>query len=100
MPFLILTNRFYDGAFLGMLEWERFILNDLAPLFLIRSTQREQSFEDAVIKNIDVRFLRNTKGEVILLYSFIDRQTIVITTDADTFAEVVERIRTPRPITR
>ncbi|MDP3726179.1 MAG: hypothetical protein Q8R36_03200 [bacterium] len=98
-PFLIITNRFYDGAFLGMLEWEKFMLHDIAPLFLI-SPADQGKFFDAVIKNIDVRFLKNTRGEAILMYSFIDRQTIVITTNADTFAEIVTRMQTPRGTTR
>ncbi len=98
-PFLIITTRFYDGAFLGMLEWEQFMLQDIAPLFLI-SPADQGKFFDAVIKNIDVRFLKNTAGKAILMYSFIDRQTIIITTNADTFAEIVTRMQTPRPTTR
>ncbi len=99
-PFLIMTNRFYDGAFVGMLNWEKFMAHDLAPLFLLNPIDQQNRFEDAVIKNIDVRFVRNAQGEAILLYSFIDRETIVIATNADTFAEIVTRVQTPRPLTR
>ncbi len=99
-PVLIMQNRFYDGAFLGMLEWERFMLNDLAPLFLVPPVNQQRLFEDLIIKNIDIRALKNASGEIILLYSFIDRETIVITTNTETFGEIVNRLRTPRTITR
>lgn len=100
-PVLILQNKFYDGAFVGMLQWERFMLHDIAPIFFINpNTGTRRSFEDVIIKNIDVRVLKGGDGTPALLYSFIDRETIVITTNTDTFEEVVTRLRTPSPITQ
>lgn len=99
-PVLILKNRFYDGAFLGMLEWERFMLHDIAPLFLTSSSAGQTTFEDMTIKNIDARVLKNERGEIALLYSFINREVILITTDRDTFEEIVTRFQTPRPAVR
>lgn len=99
-PALIVQNRFYDGSFLGMLEWERFMLNDIAPIFLIAPTSQQKLFEDMVIKNIDIRALKDGRGEIILLYSFVDRETIIITTSTETFGEIVNRLRTPRSIIR
>ncbi|MAG12524.1 hypothetical protein CL630_01800 [bacterium] len=101
-PFLILTNRFYDGAFLGMLQWEPFMLSDLSPMFLLERTDfsRTQLFEDVVIQNNDVRILKNTNNETKLLYSFVDRNTIVITTNTDAFKEIVTRLKTPQKMLR
>lgn len=99
-PLLILRNRFYDGAFLGMLEWEKFLATDLSPLFLTDISQGITTFEDLVVRNIDTRVLKNAAGDVVLLYSFVDRETIVITTKTDTFGEIVTRLKTPRPVTR
>jgi len=97
-PVLILTNRFYDGAFLGMLKWEPFMASDLSSVFLLDRTRLSgpQLFEDVVIQNNDVRELKNTSGEAILLYSFIDRSTIVIAASRDAFEEVVTRLKTPQ----
>ncbi len=101
-PFLILTNRFYDGAFLGMLKWEPFILSDLSPMFLLERTDfsRTQLFEDVVIRNNDVRILKNVDNKAMLLYSFVDRNTIVITTNIDAFEEIVTRLKTPQKMLR
>ncbi|MBI2109023.1 MAG: hypothetical protein HYT93_02460 [Parcubacteria group bacterium] len=100
VPVLILQNRFYDGAFLGMLEWESFMPFDLAPLFQTGSARGRVTFEDVVVDNTDVRILRNAASEVILLYSFVDRETIVITTNIDAFKEIAKRLRTPNPTIR
>ncbi len=99
-PVLIIQNQFYDGAFLGMLRWEPFMLHDIAPLFLIKPDTGQMTFTDGIIKNIDARILRNAGGNTLLLYSFVDRKTIVITTSAETFEEVITRLQAPRPVTQ
>ncbi|MFQ5788614.1 MAG: hypothetical protein ACE5H1_11620, partial [Thermodesulfobacteriota bacterium] len=105
-PFLILKTGFYENAFAGMLEWEREIKEDLAPLFgpadfdLISNENFGTSappstaptFSDFVMKNKDVRILKDNDGEIALLYSFIDKNTIVITTNENTFSEVLTRL--------
>jgi hypothetical protein len=48
-------------------------------------------WRDLIYKNKDVRVLRNQAGEIIMLYSFIDTQTVVITDTLDTFSEVLRR---------
>ncbi len=53
-------------------------------------------WQDDVIKNIDVRIWRGGNEVVIMLYAFLDQETIVITTREQTFAEVVRRFQTPR----
>ena len=101
-PFIILQTSFYENAFAGMLKWERYIKDDLAPLFgpidvtpIVRTDDSSKintlTFGDIVIKNQDTRVLRNEDGDIVLLYSFIDKNTIVITTNQHTFEEVFIR---------
>lgn len=109
-PFLILKTSFYENAFAGMLEWEKNIKDDLAPLFGsadFGAISNENSgtstlpvaapaFSDFVIKNKDARILKNSAGEIVLMYSFIDKNTIVITTNESAFREILTRMASPR----
>lgn len=49
-------------------------------------------FEDMVVKNKDTRVIKDKKGEPILMYSFADRETIVITTNQYTMTEIFDRL--------
>ncbi len=53
-------------------------------------------FEDAVIRNKDVRVMRGDSGNIVLLYSFVDRSTLVVTTNEPTFVEVLTRLTSRR----
>jgi mRNA-degrading endonuclease RelE of RelBE toxin-antitoxin system len=103
-PFIILNTSFYENAFVGMLEWERSIKEDLSPFFAEKeiavntlaqvATTTEikvLTFNDLVLKNKDTRVLKNKNGDIVLIYSFIDKNTIVITTNEHTFSEVLTR---------
>ena len=102
-PFLILKIGYYQNAFAGMLSWEKDLREDLGPLFIrpeptqIASSSddvlnRNLAFQDIVVKNRDTRALRDSNGKIILLYSFPDKYSIVITTNAETLQEVATRL--------
>jgi hypothetical protein len=48
-------------------------------------------FTDLVVSNIDTRAVRNDRGQVIMLYSFIDKNTLVMTTNENAFRGVVAK---------
>ena len=104
-PFLILKTSFYQGAYAGLLSWEENIVNDMNGWFINFNPSSEivagnsdqilkqgYQFADEVIKNKDVRVLRDSSGKIVLLYSIIDQQTIIITTSENTFKEIVNRL--------
>lgn len=104
-PFLILKTESYENAFAGMLIWEKNIDKDLEQLFSSDggtvnqgATNAEQvftpkkEFEDVLIKNKDARALRNFEDKIILVYSITDKETILITTDTETLAELFDRV--------
>lgn len=108
-PFLILKPTFYENAFAGMLDWEMYMAEDLAPFFTTgiengfiifenaeNSAPRRSWFEDKVIENHDTRVLYNKRGEIALLYSFLDRETLIITTNTNTFLEIIHRLEAKR----
>lgn len=104
-PFMILRTSYYQSAFAGMLAWEKNMEEDLGPIFIRAKPKKditistsddllkkERTFEDMVVRNRDVRALRDGDGKIIFLYSFADKKNIILTTNADTLQEVAERI--------
>lgn len=49
---------------------------------------RFQPFEDQIINNLDTRVIKNSAGEVIALYAFLDRKTLVFTESPEAFFKV------------
>ncbi|MBX4210955.1 hypothetical protein KW783_03225 [Candidatus Parcubacteria bacterium] len=89
--FLILSTDSFDNSFAGMLEWEKNMSRDLA--FMSQKTLPENlGFKDIVIRNKDVRVLYDSIGAPFLLYSFIDKKTIVIATDDATLNDVSQKL--------
>jgi hypothetical protein len=63
------------------------------------------SFTDEILQNHDVRVIRlpaqagGGAGNIVLLWSFVNRQTLVITTGSDTLAEIISRLQKAPTIT-
>ncbi|MEK9185105.1 MAG: hypothetical protein AAB866_03015 [Patescibacteria group bacterium] len=107
-PFIILKTTLYQSAFAGMLKWETTLVDDMSVLFskavspqnsIITPAQSTadilvtgKPFTDLVIKNKDVRALTNQYGRITLLYTFLDKETILITTNEFTLKEILSRI--------
>jgi len=111
-PFIILKTDSYENAFAGMLSWEKNMAGDLNMLFPRNNlpsiqdgtTTTEQilsykkDFEDVLVKNKDTRALRNEDGDIFLIYSLPDKETVIITSNTDTLAELFDRIIRSRAI--
>lgn len=88
-PFFIIKVNYYENAFAGMLNWE----NNIGNIFSgIESTSSIPSgnFSDAIVENKNVRALHDSQGNTIVLYSFFDSNTLIITTNEIAFAEIVK----------
>ncbi len=96
-PFIILRADYFESAFAGMLRWENTMPRDILPLFGIQVTPElvNRPFEDVVIRNQDFRALRDTEGNIVLLYLFHDKSTIIIGTADETIKEAVDRLNRP-----
>ncbi len=112
----------YDSAFAGMLEWEPNIESDIGDVFinkkervdttisnLIQSTSTasttqvspygvfsQRVFVDKILNNKDARVLVDTNGKEALLYTFLDKETLVIATTERSLKEIVFRLTTGR----
>ena len=104
--FLMVRTTFFENAFAGMLEWEASMDTDLSPLFGPATSRAEaatntrtagrRGFRDQVIQNKDTRVLLDHNDNIALLYSFVDRETLIITTNIETFVEVHGRLTSGR----
>ncbi len=50
-------------------------------------------FVDTVVENHDARALKNSAGDVYFLWTFLDRNTLLITTNPYTVREVINRLK-------
>lgn len=102
--FLISQTKSFNAAWSGLLDWETSMLTDLgesmirldSPAFKAVTKQGPpvtKSFTDELYENRDVRVLRDTSGNIVLLYSLIDRTTIIIANSQLSFKEALDRLR-------
>lgn len=97
VPFVLFKTDSFDIAYDGMLRWEESMQKDLEPIFGQSTTDTfapsgtSKKFEDLLIRNKDTRVLRNSIGNIVLLYSFLDQKHLVITTNEETFREILNR---------
>lgn len=102
-PVLVIPVTSYDRAFAGMLAWESTMNSDLTPLFTpvpqyinVDGIPTARTFSDLVMRNYDVRALKDDSGTVELYYSFPTRDILVIAESPYTFAEVLTRLQASR----
>lgn len=88
--FFVFKPTYFEGSYPSMLGWESTMLNDLSVLFENKSASG--IFEDKVIKNLDTRIIYNDEGNLSLIYTFINKNYLVITEDEETLVEVTRRI--------
>lgn len=89
-PFIVLTVASFDTAFGGILLWESSIPKDLSPLF---ENAVQTAGKDIRISNNDARVLTDEVGREIVIYGFVDKQTILIAPTRDVFIEVLQSLR-------
>jgi hypothetical protein len=107
--FLIFKVKSFENAFAQMLDWETKIADDLFPIFYsnfpdIRALDENgevitgvgNQFNDLIIESKDTRVLKDNDGEIVLMYSFPDKTSLIITTNENTLKEVFNRLTTTR----
>lgn len=89
-PFMVLRFDAFDTVFAGMLAWESSMSTDLAPLF---GAGADTTGTDARVQNRDVRVLVDRNNNDVIVYGFVDKQTILITTSRGAYADIIPSIR-------
>lgn len=89
-PFLIIRSYNFDELFAGLLAWEDTMRTDLTPLFGVLPGEAT-TFTDAVASNKSTRILKDGAGNEVLVYSFINQNTVIITTNGEALAALVSK---------
>jgi len=105
-PLFVIPVISYEHAFAGMLEWEQTMNADLSPAFMPLPEQilgstglpEKRRFEDVIMRNYDVRALKNDNGGIELYYSFPTRSLLVIGESPYSFGEILDRLRAERKL--
>ncbi len=107
-PIFIIPVTSYDRAFAGMLEWESSIDGQLSPPFkvvspylLAQSTSSLpalRTFQDAIMKNYDIRVLKDDDGTTALYYSFPNQNLLIIAGSLASFPEILSRLQAQRKL--
>ena len=102
-PIMIIPVASYERALAGMREWEELMNADLEPIFTQISPQKrennivvERVFDDMVLRNYDVRALKDDAGVVQLYYSFPTRNILIVAESQFSFTEILGRLRADR----
>jgi hypothetical protein len=85
-----------------MLDWEKSMFNDLFILFDITisdsdSALFEKEWRDIIINNKDARVLYGLNGEGILYYSFVNKNILVVTENAEVLKRMINAILVKNP---
>ena len=105
-PILIIPVVSHDRAFAAMLAWEDTLNADLAPLFTavpVFTKNKDglpvnRTYEDLVMRNYDVRALKDDTGTVQLYYSFPSQSVLVIAESPYSFPEILSRLQASRQL--
>lgn len=95
--YMILSGTARDYLLSGMIAWEPYLLQDLAPLLGV-DTSGENAvllnapLADTLIENRTTRAVIGVDNKPVFFYSFLNDSTIFIGTDGRTLAEAVRRL--------
>lgn len=111
--FAIFKVNSYDNAFAGMLEWENTLDLDFGGILISKkliipakdtkgtttpTLAKKRVFVDRVVQNKDSRVLLDENGSVLMLYTFVDKNTLVLASSDKSLKEVLFRLTTGRII--
>src|SRR5665213_12335 len=105
-PLFVIPVTSYDHAFAGMLAWEPTMDQDLAPIFTSVSPTKldpngvpeTRTFNDDILRNYDVRELKDDSGNIVLYYSFPTPSILVIAESSYSFTEILSRLQAQREL--
>ena len=83
---LVFTVADTTTALGALLEWESTMATDVGPILGIPKTDAVNSFVDQTYSSTDIRILK-AGDQPILVYGFIDENTVVITKDIPSFTK-------------
>lgn len=90
-PVLILKFADKNTVKGGLLNWEISLFDDLNVIYQNQTAANPIEFKDEVINDLDVRMLKGG-NETLIIYGFVNDNTVVISPDVFTFEELVKQL--------
>lgn len=90
-PFIVLRSYNFDLLFTGLLTWEPYLYADLQPIFG-NTPPKHIEFIDAVRNNVPTRILYDDAGNEMLVYAFINKDTVVITSTSQALSALISAL--------
>jgi hypothetical protein len=93
--FFIFETTDYNQAYASMLEWEKTMIEDFFIPFEIPKPDDSiyvKPWNDVVVNNKDARVLYADNGVPLIYYSFVNKNTFVITSNLETLKEIINRV--------
>lgn len=93
-PFIILSVGDFGSSYAGMLRWEKDMPDDLNGIFQPVQqigTSTQKLFEDLSLKNVDLRVIKDKTGKIMMLYSFLDKKTLLLAESENVFNAVLSK---------
>src|SRR5690606_17136002 len=91
-PFVILSTSSFVNTLDAMLKFEQQITTQLLSLYGPINIP-SINFNDRIIQNLDTRVVENQTGEIEIIYSFLNSNTLLITTNITTLNKIVSLFR-------
>jgi hypothetical protein len=96
-PFLIFKTNSYANAYKGMIDWEETMFYDLGPIFIddaisVKTDDSGKFFIDKIYFNKDTRAIFDSFGNPVMLWSIINRNTVVVTTNGDVLDAISKKL--------
>jgi hypothetical protein len=95
--FILLKTRSFLDIFESMKNWENKMFYDLYGFFGIKISPDtkellSKNFIDGRIANKNARVLYDQNGKIVLMYIFVDNNSVVITDSEEATAEIILRL--------
>lgn len=99
--FILLNISEGKDVFTAMRSWENKIFSDLhdifgIPLSLDSGYLLTKNFEDSIVQNKNARILKDGSGKIVLMYVYIDNDTLVITNTEEGAKEIIFRVNSSK----
>ncbi len=96
--FFVLTGQSHDYLQKGMIDWEPFLFEDIAPLFGIDTMgdfakYNDTPFKDVIVENREARAVVDENNKPLFFYTFLNPETIFISVDPKTLTQAVLKLR-------
>lgn len=95
--FILIKTRSFIDIFESLRAWEGKMFLDLRGMFGIpvnadNNYLLTKDFEDGIIENKNARVLHDKAGNIVLMYVFVDENSVVVATTPDAVREAIVRL--------